>query len=469
MMDILEAIDLIGELTTKRDRILKELKGITDKPQAEFTPGLKIRAGNLTVAAARIEEQIAEARKASDGIDPAAVESGDGTRPLCGSGYRSGGLKDSVMRILDADIKRQLLPEYAAERVEKLMTGGDERHQTLSQRWAAATGNPEYLGAFMKQMTDPAKGHLLWTDREAQAYRNVVEVKTALGLGTGGGGEMVPLTLDPAIMLTNDGSNNPLRQISRVVQTASNSWKGVTSAGASAEWKAEHAQAADGTPALGGPEIPVHLGDVDVIYSYEVGMDALNFARGMQEVMMDAAGNLAATAYTTGTGTGQPKGIITALAGTASEINGGGTEALIAADPFTLQNALPARFSANAQWCAHIATINTLRQFETTNGALKFPELAGNPPQLLNKAMNELSNMDGSVNAAATANNYLLLYGDFRNFVIVDRIGSTIEILPGYGANQRPTAQRHAFLTFRSGSDVVVPQGFRLLDVPTAA
>ena len=33
--------------------------------------------------------------------------------------------------------------------------------------------------------------------------------------------------------------------------------------------------------------------------------------------------------------------------------------------------------------------------------------------------------MDGSINAAATANNYVMLYGDFQNFVIVDRIGTT--------------------------------------------
>jgi hypothetical protein len=37
---------------------------------------------------------------------------------------------------------------------------------------------------------------------------------------------------------------------------------------------------------------------------------------------------LQVAAYTTGSGTGQPKGFVTALAGTASEINGSGTEVL---------------------------------------------------------------------------------------------------------------------------------------------
>lgn len=451
-----------------------ELKRIFDEAGDDYDLSLAQIKNHHTVGekvayVKKLNTEIDELKRVAEAAESAGygIESGDGAAPLSGGAHR--GLKGSVMRALDADVKRNLLPAYAAERVEHLMGVGNEHEQTVSQRWASAAGDPEYTTAFMKQMIDPVKGHLLWTDREAQAYRRVAEVKTALGLGSGGGASMVPLTLDPAIMLTNDGSINPLRNISRVVQTASNSWRGVTSAGATAEWKAEHAQAADGTPALDDPEIPVHLGDVDVIYSYEIGMDAVNFVQGMQDVMMDAADNLAVAAYTTGTGSGQPKGIVTALAGTASEINGGGTEALIAADPFTLQNALPARFSANAQWCAHIATINTLRQFETTNGALKFPELVGSPAQLLSKPMNELSNMDGSVSAAATANNYLLVYGDFKQFVIVDRIGSTIEVLPAYGANQRPTAQRHCFLTFRTGSDVVVPQAFRMLDVPTTA
>jgi HK97 family phage major capsid protein len=187
------------------------------------------------------------------------------------------------------------------------------------------------------------------------------------------------------------------------------------------------------------------------------------------KLLVDAADQLQATANTTGSGTGQPKGFVTALAGTAYEINGGGTEALSAADPYTLQNALGPRFQANARFVANIATINTLAQFETSNGALKFPEVGSD--RLLRKPLHELSNMDGSINAAATANNYVLAYGDFgTGFVIVDRIGTTLELIPNIvGSNRRPTGQRGALLWFRTGSDVVVPQALRLLDVPTTA
>lgn len=376
--------------------------------------------------------------------------------------------RDAAMRVLDESVRSGFLPSHAADKVNALVNDGDDFSRSIASRWTVAAGDPDYAGAFAKIASDPTRGHLLWTSEEQRAYQAVTEVRAAMSLTDANGGFMVPLTLDPAIMLTSDGSINPLRRVSRVEQTATDQWQGVTSAGATAEWKAEADEAADGSPTVDDAPIPVHFGDVFVPYSYEVGMDARNFLQELTGVMADAADQLQATAFTTGSGTGQPKGFVTALAGTASEINSGGTEALVAADAYTLQNALPPRFQQNAQWVANIATINTFAQFETGNGALKFPEIGSD--RLLRKPLNELSNMDGAINAAATANNYVLAYGDWRNFVIVDRIGSQLEFIPNLvGANGRPTAQRGAFLWFRTGSDVVVPQAFRLLDVPTTA
>lgn len=401
-----------------------------------------------------------------DEVDGRSAHERGGLHPMLSNG--SGQLRDAAMRTVDAAVRANTLPDHAAGKVERLVTDGPERDRSVAARWAIAAGDPAYRSAFAKLCADPTRGHLTWTGPEQDAFRAVAEVRAAMSLTDANGGFMVPLTLDPAIMLTSDGSINPLRAISRVVQTVTDTWQGVTSAGATAEWKAEGVQAADGAPTVDDAPIPVHFGDVFVPYSYEVGMDAVNFLGELTNVMRDAADNHQLAAYTTGSGTGQPKGVITALAGTASEINGGGTEALAVGDPLLLQNALPARFSARAQWGAHVATINTIGAFETTNGALRYPEVSQG--QLLRKPLNEISNMDGSINAAATGNNYLLVYGDFTNFVIVDRIGSTIEFVPNLvGANGRPTGQRGAFLWYRTGSDVTVTNAFRLLDVPTTA
>lgn len=92
-----------------------------------------------------------------------------------------------------------------------------------------------------------------------------------------------------------------------------------------------------------------------------------------------------------------------------------------------------------------------------------FPGLQDNPPTLLGRNALELSNMV----ATTTTGSKVLLYGDFQSgYVIVDRIGSTLELVPHLvGSNRRPTGQRGALLWYRVGADVVVPNAFRLLNI----
>ncbi len=363
------------------------------------------------------------------------------------------------------------VPEQGLAKVVDVIANGLGAEPGRIARWTIAASNPAYETAFAKMLTDPTRGHLEWSTEERNAYTAVAELSRAMSLTAGNGGYMVPFTLDPSIMLTNDGSSNPLRRLATVKLTTTNAWQGITSAGATSEWKTEAAQVADGSPTIAQPSIPTFFGDSFVPYSFEYGMDAQDALNELGKVLVDSADNLMATAYTTGNGTTAPQGIVTGLAGTASEIDTTGTEALNAADPFALQNALGARFSAGATFQSHIATANTYRQMETASGALKFPELRNQPPMLLGKPWYENSNMDGTINAAATANNYAVIYGDVaQGYFIVDRIGATLELIPNLmGANNRPTGQRGALLWFRTGGKVVNIAALRLLDVPTAA
>ncbi|WP_070010578.1 phage major capsid protein [Streptomyces abyssalis] len=390
-----------------------------------------------------------------------------------GIGHRTANeVRSAALRHMDHHVNTGALSPEGAEIIDGVMGSGSYMERTMSQRWAMATGNPAYESAFAKILINPQRGHMLWTPAEQRAVQIVHEVRAAMSLGAGTGAELVPLTLDPTILLTNAGTANSLRKVSRVVQTSSGQWKGVSSSGATSEWLAEATEAADGSPPLDDIPIPVWKAAVDVVWSYEIEQDSAgDFLKQVRTVSQDAVDNMTALAYTTGTGTAQPKGFVTALAGTTSEINTTGTEAMVATDPFALQNALGARFSANASFQSHIGTANALRAFETSNGALYWPELRNNPPALAGKPWHENSHMKSStaVNPAVTANNYVLAYGDWKHFVIVDQIGALFEIIPGLGANRRPTAQRHGFLTFRTGSDVTMKEAFRLLDIPTTA
>ncbi len=52
----------------------------------------------------------------------------------------------------------------------------------------------------------------------------------------------------------------------------------------------------------------------------------------------------------------------------------------------------------------------------------------------------------------------------------MDCVGTAIELIPNLtGANGRSTGRRGLFLWLRTGSDVVVPNAFRMLDVPDTA
>ncbi len=467
----------IGELTIEADELLAR-NGDNDldtADAAEFTE-LTNRLRTLKSEERRIEDR---AHRVFDDVESGRAAIEHGTPQAAASTTRTDrrghSARDDAMRVLDSVTRSGELPDHGAEKVEHLLSAGSPASQSLAARWAIATGAPEYRSAFAKLCSDPDRGHLLWDAREGDAYRAVAQVQNELrgGMveGTGSlGGAMVPLTLDPAIMLSSNGSANPLRQIARTVQVTTAQWSGVTSAGVTSEWTAETAEMADATPTLSQLNIPVFKGDAFVPFSFEVGNDAVNFLAELQKLLIDGADQLQATAFTTGSGIGAPRGLVTALAANAGSVVTATGEAITAADVFALQNALPPRFQPNAQWTANLSIVNALRQLETPNGALRFPELNNVPPYLLGRRMNELSNMDGVINPAATESNYVAVYGDFSQFVIVDRIGTTLELVPHLvGANRRPTGQRGALLWFRTGSDVVVPNAFRLLNVATTA
>lgn len=442
----------------------------------DLTPADEVRAGEVMAEYdQRWKDGVAEmVRNGTAYVD--GPRNGDGSvlREEMGGDIAAaagGGARGDAMRVIDAAVKTRSLPEYAAEKVERLISDGPEHEQTLAQRWVTVTGDSAYRSAFSKLLADPERGHLMWTEREREAYKRVEEFKSfqrSMTLTDNAGGYLVPFQIDPAIILTNDGSANPLRRISRNVQAVGDVWHGVTSAGVTAEWLAEATEAADASPALGQPGVPLHKGSAFVPYSYEVGMDATNFTQELSKLLVDAADQLQAAAYTTGDGSGKPTGIITALTGTSSEVNATTDDTFAAGDVYKLQNALGPRFQPNAQWCANLSIINTIAQFETTNGALKFPEVGSG--QLLRRPLHELSNMDGAIGTSGAVSNLVLLYGDFRNFVIADGIGTTIELIPNLvGSNRRPTGQRGLFMWFRTGSDSVNDAAFRMLDVASAS
>mgnify|MGYP001791975668 CR=1 FL=1 len=372
------------------------------------------------------------------------------------------------------DVTRNL-DDDAKQSATQLM----ERHDTPRgdlARHLLGTGNDAYRTGWQKLVA--GAGNLM-----ADAERTAVEASRALSLTDAAGGFAVPFTLDPTIISTRSLTTNPVRRIASVRTTVTNEWNGVTSAGMTVSWDGEAAQVSDDSPTLAQPNIPVHKAQGFALGSIEISGDWANIESDLNNMFTEGKDDAEAIAFTTGTGSNQPTGIITALDGSASEIAPATAATFALADGYEVAPELPAKYrlatmdgsvqSSRASWLAARGTYNTVRQFDTGGGAALWETLGGGlPPRLLGHPSYEASAMDSAaaINAGATADNFVLLLGDFRYYLVVDRVGMSVEHIPHImGANQRPTGQRGWYCYWRVGADSVNDDAFRLMSIPTTA
>jgi HK97 family phage major capsid protein len=329
------------------------------------------------------------------------------------------------------------------------------KHTAGIAEYVLMTGSPEYQAEFEK-----------FVATQGRSFGPLLE-RAAMSLTTANGGAMVPYILDPSVMLTNAGTVNPVRQAARVETIiGSNEWRGVTSAGVTAEWLAEGTEAADASPTFAQPAIPTFKGAAYLFGSYEVLGDS-GFASQVQGLITDAKDRLEGTAFTTGNGSTAPQGFITGKVAAGSLVASATTDTFAVADVYSTQIGLAPSFrNQRSAWMANGSIINRIRQFDTGGGSSLWAQLAAAAPgQLLGQPIYETSDMDGVINALA--DNYVLAYGDWQSaYVIVDRVG--VEIYYDnlvLGSNRRPTGQAGFFAFWRVGGEVVVPEAISLLNV----
>lgn len=355
------------------------------------------------------------------------------------------------------------------EAATKIVERFDDADATIAKTVLVAS-SPAYLRAWSKMATN--RQHALTAD-ESRA----LDAVRAMSLTDTAGGYLVPFQLDPTVIVTSDGSQNDIRMAARQVVATGDVWNGVSAGAVSWSWDGEGAQVSDDSPTLGQPTVPVHKASGFVPISIEAMEDASNVTQEVGRLLAEGRDDLEAVAFITGSGSGQPTGIVTALTGTASEINAATDDVFALADVYSLQGALPARHRKNASWLANNLIYNRVRQFDTSGGGGFWVNLNdGRPPQLLGRSALEAEAMDGTITTSGAVSNYALIFGNFANYVIADRIGMTVEFIPhlfqqttagtGFG---RPTGQRGWYAYYRVGADSVHDGAFRMLDVASSA
>lgn len=353
------------------------------------------------------------------------------------------------------------MPAATDER-KQVMTRFIERFDTRDARmsWLAmATSSEAYVRAFGKLLGSQGDKSILEDDEQQAVVR-------AMSLTDSSGGYLVPFQLDPSVINTANGSFNQVRQMSRQVVATGDVWNGVSSAGVTGSWDGEGVEVSDDSPTLAQPTIQVHKLAIFVPISIEALQDASNVAQEVAEMIAFEKDRMESVAFVTGSGTGQPTGIVTALdAATGSEVAAATAGAFVQGDVYKLDEALPARYRQRASWLAHRAIYNDIRQFDTGGGGGFWTDLGGDvPPRLLSKPTFEAEAMDSTLDATV-GNDNILIFGDFQNYVIADRVGTVVEFIPHlfHATTNRPSGQRGWYAYARVGADSVNDGAFRML------
>jgi len=316
--------------------------------------------------------------------------------------------------------------------------------QSNIARHILETGSEEYYDTFREYLADPAR----------------VSGRASLTLTSANGGYLLPFVLDPTIILTNAGSANPWRRISNVKQTTSSTWNGVNSAGVTAAWLAEATIVVDQALTVGNVVVTPSKAAAWVYGSYEV-LEDTDFGLQLPRLLADAKDRLEEAAFAVNTTAGIPLGVVPAA---TTVVTTATTTVIALADIYAVQAALPARFrnSPSAAWVANVSIINRIRQLDTAGGSSFWTNLGkGQPETLLGAPIYESTSMVGT--AATTT--LEAIFGDFSQYLIVDRVGVSMiydPLVQGAGGIL-PSGQAGWFMFWRVGANLTTVNAFRVM------
>jgi len=476
---------------SKLDRLNAELQALLSShgdDESKWEPGIMERSNRLVrgIDKAALEydalsergDKIEAIRAAA--MNPANLESGFGGRALASSshsatrawdGYDSrgsigaldneDGLRSrALVACAEMDGLEPASREALTEMVKKDKTSGEAKA-------LLALANPAYRSAFDSWLIDPVSAAMRLTAEESAAWRDVETFRAAMGTGAGVGGALMPLTLDPSVILTNVGSTSSIRQYAKIVTTLTNQWRGVVSPGSTAEWKTEGSEAADASPAITAADVQVFFSDVSIQASFELWADT-DLSQQLGTLISDAFKVSEDAVFVTGSGSGAPYGALTRISATTGSLVSPKTASTFTtasvSDIFKVRDALPTRYrqGGSTAWVSNIAIQSVVQQMGAATvgpGAFWANMLEGSGTTLLGYPNLEASAMTATIGSAAC----ILALVDWSRYVIADRIGTTLVVGNMVGTNGRSIASKEVFAYRRVGADLIDVNAGRVL------
>jgi len=379
--------------------------------------------------------------------------------------------RDNALRAIEQHRFPGTNRETAQENVARLLDSVSDDHRGEVARRILATGSPAYTRVFGRALQAGNPGALGGQDAQILALGESPDTA---------GGYAVPFQLDPTLVLTTSGGVSPLRDISRVERIVGKEYDLVTTGKVIVQRVTEGTPAVDGSPTLGQPTVRANRVQGFIPFSVELEGDWTALQGEMMKLLADAKfmeeadSDGATTGFFLGTGVSpQAGGIITTMPGVAGGSGGSSVRTTTAlafalADIFKVKNALGNRYRARAQWVANSAIYDLCRQFGTSIANIWAESLqAGVPSKLIGYPVNEGTAMSS---ATGTTLSPILIYGAFDNYLIVDRVGMNLELVPtltrqataGAGVGM-PVGQRGYYCWWRNNAVIVNANAFRVL------
>lgn len=272
------------------------------------------------------------------------------------------------------------------------------------------------------------------------------------------GGFLVPEEFENQIVTALE-ENNVIRSIEKTITTSAERKIPIAATHSVAQWTPENGAYAESNPTFGQKTIDAFKLTDLVKVSTELLQDSMfNLESYISSEFARAFGIAEEQAFCTGTGVGQPTGIFTENGGEVG-ITLSSASNITCDNIIELVHSLKSPYRRNAVFLMNDSTVSMLRKLKDTNGAYLWqPSLqAGQPDRLLGYPL-YTSPYVPTVKAAAMP----IVFGDFSNYWIADRMGRSIQRLNELYAGN---GQVGFIATERVDAKVILSEGIKLLQM----
>lgn len=414
--------DKLQELTDQRVALIKEARAFLEECEEDH--------GGLTdEESARFDAMMADADKFKDQVDTVIAEREAQAERV----ERLRQIEEELSQPRNANVSKLLMnnqhrvnSDSTREPVINRATAVDTVLQAWAKNGRSGVGGDDFGQQFQASgcRWDTEVGGL-FVPLNATAPRTVAEIRNAQSIGTdtAGGHTTFPgfiASLEQALLQFGG-----MRQVSRILRTATGSaidHPTVNDTGNTGALLSENVQDAEQDATFGNLTLDAYKYTSKIVrVSVELMQDsAFNMGTVLGSLLGERLGRIQNTHATTGTGSSQPNGVVTAatLGKTAASAS-----AITMDELLDLQASVDPAYRPMATWMFNDATRNYIRKLKSTDSVYHWQPgaVAGDPDRLFNSPVQINQDMASITNSAKT-----VLYGDFMKYLMREVLGITL-------------------------------------------